>query len=90
MRWREGVFYNYEGYFGKRKSHSDNDTFSPEFDTKKWMWMLMVDKIVKEQNKTPEMVYEMNYIDCLNWLSMWRERDKWVEKMEKERIKKIK
>lgn len=51
--------------------------------------MLMVDKIVKEHNMTPEGVYEMNYIDCLNWLSMYKERDKYIEQLEKSEMKKI-
>lgn len=51
--------------------------------------MLMVDKVVKEQGKTPEQVYEMNYIDCLNWLSMYKERDKYIEQLEKQQMKKI-
>lgn len=83
------MFYNYEGYFGKRKFVNDDDTkFSPQFDTGKWMWMLMIDKLIKEQNKTPELVYEMNYIDCLNWLSMYKERDKYIEQIEKQSLKK--
>jgi hypothetical protein len=51
--------------------------------------MLMVDKLVKEHLKTPEQIYETNYIDCLNWLSLYRERDKYVESITKQKIKKI-
>lgn len=51
--------------------------------------MLMVDKLVKEHHKTPEQVYETNYIDCLNWLSMYREKEKYIESLEKQRNRKI-
>lgn len=50
--------------------------------------MLMTDKIVKEQYKKPEEVYEMNYMDCLNWLSMYHERDKYIQHIEKQMLKK--
>lgn len=61
--------------------------YTGEFDFKKWQWMMMVDKLVKELNLTPEAVYSMNYIDCLNWLSMYNEKDKYIARLEKERMK---
>jgi hypothetical protein len=82
------IFYNFEGYFGKRKQQSDEnqkptgpDTGS--FDYKKWQWHLMVWKLVDELNLTPEEVYKMNYIDCLNWLSMFYQRDQFIEQQQK-------
>jgi hypothetical protein len=54
---------------------------------KKWQWMLMVDKIVKEQNRTPDEVYEMNYLDCLNWLSLYKEKEKYIEQIQKQNKK---
>lgn len=87
LRWREGIFFNYEGYFGKRRSSSEDETSSGPttavFNFKKWMWHMMIDKLVKELNLTPNDVYEMKYIDCLNWLSMYHERDKYKEQLQK-------
>lgn len=82
------IFYNYEGYFGKRKSVEDEKRTptSPDtgnFDTTKWQWHLMVLKLVNELNMKPDEVYEMNYISALNWLSMFNERDKFLEKNKK-------
>jgi len=84
------IFYNFEGYFGKRKKHIEEDkdekSTGPDtgsFNYKKWQWHLMVEKLVKELNLTPEKVYEMNYIDCLNWLSMFNEREKYIKMLEK-------
>jgi hypothetical protein len=80
------IFYNYEGYFGKRKQKTDDEEeqkgFGPQanFNIKKWQWMLMVDKLVKELNMTPDGIYKMNYINCLNWLSMYHEKETY-EKM---------
>lgn len=35
--------------------------------------MLMVNKLVKELNMKPIEVYKMNYIECLNWLSLFND-----------------
>jgi sulfur relay (sulfurtransferase) DsrF/TusC family protein len=43
----------------------------------------MVEKICKELNYKPEEVYNLNYINCLNWLSMWSMRDRWIKEQEK-------
>jgi hypothetical protein len=44
----------------------------------------MIDKLIKELNLTPPQVYEMNYIDCLNWLSMFNEKDKYIQMLQKQ------
>jgi len=44
---------------------------------------MMIEKLVKELNLTPDKVYEMNYIDCLNWLSLFNEREKYIKTLEK-------
>ena len=49
------------------------------FDYKKWQWHLMIQKLIKELNVKPDDVYEMNYISCLNWLSMFHQRDIHIE-----------
>jgi len=35
------------------------------------MWLMMVDKLCNKLNMTPSIVYEMNYISALNWLSLY-------------------
>ena len=44
----------------------------------------MIEKLIKELNLTPDGVYEMTYIDCLNWLSMFNDRDKYIKMLEKQ------
>lgn len=39
----------------------------------------MVWRLVEELNMKPDEVYEMNYIACLNWLSMFHQRDQFIE-----------
>jgi hypothetical protein len=82
------IFYNYEGYFGKRKTWSEENqkSIGPDtgsFDYRKWQWHLMVYKLVDELNLKPDEVYKMNYIDCLNWLSMFHQRDQLLEQQRK-------
>lgn len=43
----------------------------------------MIKKLVDELNLKPNEVYEMNYIDCLNWLSMFYQRDQLIEQTQK-------
>lgn len=76
------IFYNYEGYFGKRKEKND-DEIKPsapdtgtKFDYGRYQWLMMVERLCKELNYKPEEVYKLNYINCLNWLAMWYLRDK--------------
>jgi hypothetical protein len=83
------IFYNYEGYFGKPKVEVEETSMGPStlsFNFKKWQWMLMIDKLVKELNLTPDAVYDMNYIDCLNWLSMFNDRDKYKEAIQRQQL----
>lgn len=81
------IFYNYEGYFGKPKIvNEESKPTGPDtgsFNYKKWQWHLMVHKLVEELNMKPDEVWKMNYIDCLNWLSMFNERDKELKKLMK-------
>jgi sulfur relay (sulfurtransferase) DsrF/TusC family protein len=48
--------------------------------------MLMVDKLVKEHGKTPEQIYLTNYIDCLNWLSLYKQKEDYLRQLEKNKI----
>ena len=43
------------------------------------MWLIMVEKICEKLNYKPEEVYELNYINCLNWLSYWMVKDKYLK-----------
>jgi hypothetical protein len=90
---RSSIFYNFESYFGssqvekinEEKETSSGPVTGVDFDYKKWQWLLMVEKLVKELNMTPTQVYEMNYIACLNWLSMFSLKEKHIRDIEKKR-----
>ena len=46
--------------------------------------MLMIEKLCEKLNMKPEEVYDMNYLDALNWLSMWSMKEKYIEQMSKQ------
>jgi hypothetical protein len=48
----------------------------------------MVHKLVDELNLKPEEVYEMNYIDCLNWLSLFHERERHIDQVNRQQMQK--
>ena len=49
----------------------------------KWKWLSMVDRLSGGDITKYDQVYDRNYIECLNVLSFWYERDKYVESINK-------
>ena len=47
----------------------------------KWSWISMIDRLSNGDVTKHEEIYEMNYIQCLNILSYWHEKDKYMEQM---------
>jgi hypothetical protein len=47
----------------------------------RWGWIAMVDRLSNGDITKHDLVYERNYIECLNILSYWHERDKYMEQM---------
>jgi hypothetical protein len=43
----------------------------------------MVDRLSNGDITKHDLVYERNYIECLNLISYWTERDKWLENEQK-------
>jgi len=41
----------------------------------------MLYRICKELNYNPDQVYELLIVDCLNWLSFFKERDDYEAKL---------
>jgi hypothetical protein len=47
----------------------------------RWSWISMVDKLSNGDITKHDLVYERNYIECLNLLSFYHERDKYMEQL---------
>jgi hypothetical protein len=46
---------------------------------------MMVEKLCEKLNMKPEEVYDMNYLDSLNWLSMWNQKEKFIQQQMKQK-----
>jgi hypothetical protein len=51
----------------------------------RWGWMSMVDRLSGGDITKHDLVYDRNYIECLNLLSYWKEKDEYMEEMNKQR-----
>lgn len=51
----------------------------------KWSWLSMVDRLSNSDITKHDLVYERNYIECLNLLSYWHEKDQYMEEMNRQR-----
>lgn len=46
-----------------------------------WIWHSMIFRICKELNYNPDQVYELNITACLDWLSFFKEKDEYEQKL---------
>jgi hypothetical protein len=51
----------------------------------RWGWMSMVDRLSNSDITKHDLIYDRNYIECLNLLSYWKEKDEYMEEMNKQR-----
>ena len=47
----------------------------------RWGWISMMDRLSNGDITKHDAIYERNYIECLNILSYWHEKDKYMEQM---------
>ena len=48
---------------------------------RRWGWISMIDRLSNGDITKHDAIYERNYIECLNILSYWHEKDKYMEQM---------
>lgn len=51
----------------------------------KWSWLSMIDRLSNGDITKHDLVYERNYIECLNLLSYWKEKDQYMEEINRQR-----
>ncbi len=51
----------------------------------RWNWLSMVDRLSGGDITKHDLVYDRNYIECLNLLSYWHEKDKYMEQINQQR-----
>lgn len=47
----------------------------------RWGWISMMDRLSNGDITKHDEIYDRNYIECLNILSYWHERDRHMEQM---------
>lgn len=47
----------------------------------RWSWLSMIDRLSNSDITKHDAIYEKNYIECLNLLSYWHEKDKYMEQI---------
>ncbi len=51
----------------------------------RWGWMSMIDRLSGSDITKHDLIYDRNYIECLNLLSYWHEKDAYMDEMNKQR-----
>lgn len=49
----------------------------------------MVEQLCEKLNMKPDEVYNMMYLDALNWLSMFAMKERYVQQLQKQQSEKI-
>lgn len=80
---------SYEFLFGKKKilnkRNAEHDILIKRTEyNEKFRWYGIIHTICQTLNKTDTEVYEMNYINCLNWLSYLKDKNE-VEQNRREK-----
>ena len=47
----------------------------------RWGWISMIDRLSNGDITKHDEIYDRNYIECLNILSYWHEKDRYMEQM---------
>jgi hypothetical protein len=46
-----------------------------------WLWHTIIFRLCKELNYIPEQIYELVLTSCLDWMSFFKERDEYEQKL---------
>jgi len=84
IEYRKNIYIMFSGFFKMEKEEEEDETIEQVRDRRaglykntdigKWMWLMMVEKLCKKLNYTPDVVYELTLIGALNWSSMLKEK----------------
>lgn len=47
-----------------------------------WVWHTIIYRLCQELNYIPEQVYDLVITSCLDWMSFFKERDEYKQKLE--------
>lgn len=75
---------NYSDMFGSGTTVDEGgNPFRIEIDNR-LRWISMIDRLASGDITRHDEIYKKNYIECLNLMSFWHQRDRYQEQLRKE------
>jgi len=77
----------YRGLY-ERRTKGDGTDWRPgdyELDSR-WNWFALVERLAGGDITKFDEIYEKNYIECLNLISYWKEKDHYVDSINKRQL----
>jgi len=85
--WNSILLNNFSGLFGKSKSDDDDQGFdigAPSMNPK-FRWFSIIERLADGDITKFDEIYKQNYINCLNLLSYWKEKQDYEDSMRRRR-----
>ena len=82
FKWEQVIQREYKGLFSRSVESEDRGISQVSID-KRWSWLAMVDRLANGDITKHDEIFERNYIECLNLLSYWHERDLYMKEVNK-------
>jgi len=77
--WHSIILDSYSGLFAKSKSDDEDDGDSTDIGAPqmnpKWRWFSIIERLADGDINKFDSIYKQKYINCLNLLSYWKERN---------------
>lgn len=74
------IYYKFKGLYKQTESSNDMRIGQIGIDSR-WSWLAMVDRLSDGDITKHDNIYNRNYIECLNLLSYWHERDAYLKQI---------
>lgn len=82
-KWESNIVKLYSGLYGRGTSTESLRPGSVTMDPR-WKWISMIDRLSVGDITKHDEIYQKNWIECLNLLSFWHEKDKYIEHLNKQ------
>lgn len=77
------ILRNYSGLYKRGSEETDQRIGQGSIDGR-WTWLAMVDRLANGDITKHDAIYARNYIECLNLLSYWHERDEYYKQIQEQ------
>lgn len=80
------ISYNYQILFNRQTPAEETNVVEPDFEQKMpddLNYVAMIDRLADGDITKHEQIYNTNYIECLNLLSLWHYRDEYQKQVDR-------